>query len=973
MSNARWDRIQDRYHAALERPASARAAFLREVCDGDRALVDEVQSLLDQPISADQFLESGESDAENDLPSVRVGQRVGIYQVQALIGRGGMGEVYRARDPRLGRDVAIKMLPLVFMSDRDRVARFEREARVLASLNHLHIASIYGLEDSDGVRALVLELVEGDTLADRLARGPLTVAEALATARQIADALEAAHEKGIVHRDLKPANVKITPDGVVKVLDFGLAKLEASGNSMHLTQSPTVTVGGTRGGLILGTAAYVSPEQARGHSADKRTDIWAFGCVLYEMFTGQPVFNGDTATDVLAAVMRAEPDWAALPADTPPLIGRLLRRCLEKDPKRRLHDIADARLDLDDALTAAPADANLPRVSKRWARWLPWGVAATVTIIAGALAWRGVDRGQPVLVYASIDVPADFVLGEDDRAVSLPNRTPMVFTPDGRSLIIQAAHARKPQLFLRSLDRPDARPIVGTEDARAPFVSPDGRWVAFTVADELKKVPIEGGAPTTICSLGLTAGLGVNGAAWGTGNVIVFGDPASGRIMRVSANGGTPFAVTAAPPPARWHVAPVFLPDGQRILFSDVSRDDASFGRLMVQALNGGDAGLVVPSATDGRLLPSGQLAFMRVGTLMTVGFDVARAEAKGEAVATLSNVMQTGLTNRSGAFPGAGMFAVSSLGTLAVVKGALIGGDESRLVWLTRDGQSASAEPASGVPIGGRSYTRIAPDGSRAIVAVTTPTRLGLWIADWARDVWTACGDCDAVAGIAVWSPDGRRLLVGRKDTLVVHTLDGSRPDQVLVRDADRTLYPAEWLTDGRVVYAAASSPATPEIKLLDPGGSAGRLLARGNVDVAVSPDARWLAFSSVHMGQVNVIVQAFPGPGVGMQVSAGNGFNPAWSADGRTLYYLARYDAAPGQPGSVVFAVDITTAGELRAGTPRELFRYSPGQGCGGRCYDISANGPRFLFQGPRIKPAPVTRIDLVLNWTPALPTSK
>lgn len=417
------------------------------------------------------------------------------------------------------------------------------------------------------------------------------------------------------------------------------------------------------------------------------------------------------------------------------------------------------------------------------------------------------DRGQSVLLYASIDVPADYVLGEDDFLAPLPTRTPMVFTPDGRSLIIQAARAGRPQLFLRSLDRPDARPIAGTDDARVPFVSPDGKWVGFSAANELRKVPIEGGTPTTICPL--VTPLGPTGAAWSARDVIVFGDPASGRVMRVAAGGGTPAPVTAVPPSRHLHVAPSFFPDGTRFLFSDVSVVDANDTRLLVQSLDGGDARVVVTAATDGRLLPSGRLAFMRLGTLMTVGFDLARSEIIGNPVAALGGVMQSGLRARAGANnTGAGMFAVSSLGALAVVRGPVTGGEENHLVWVARDGQSTSAEPTSGAPTGARLFARVSPDRSRAIVTLITPTRFEHWFADWTRDVWSACGDCsDDDLSLLLWSPDGRRLLLSRADALVAHALDGSTPDQVMVREADRRLIPATWLADSRIVYTSTST----------------------------------------------------------------------------------------------------------------------------------------------------------------------
>jgi serine/threonine protein kinase/Tol biopolymer transport system component len=974
---ARWLRLESLYHAAAALPASQRARFLDDACNDDPTLRGEVEAMLaredtgflDDPAGA--IVRASESVASG--PRLAPGTTLATYEVGALLGAGGMGEVYRARDTKLGRQVALKLLPASFTQDPHRLGRFRREAHVLATLNHPHIGAIYGLEEANGVQFLVLELIEGVTLAHRIANGPLPVVEALDIGIQIADALATAHEKGIVHRDLKPANIAVTADGVVKVLDFGLAKaVDPTSPSADAANSPTVTAP-TLDGVILGTAAYMSPEQAAGKAVDKRSDVWAFGAVLMEMLTGRQVFTGDTVSHLLAAVLSKDPDWTRLPSSTPASIRTLLRRCLEKDRKRRVADASDVRLELDDARRAGPdtTTASTPRRTLNVWSHLMVGVVAATLAMAGVLAWRGAAREPSTPVYASLDAPAGYVLGEDDVYAPLPTRTPMVFTPDGRSLIIQAAQAGKPRLFLRSLDRPEARPIVGTDDGRVPFVSPDGKWVGFSTASELRKVPIEGGTPTTICPLGGV--LGPFGAAWSAHDVIAFGDPESGRIMRVAAGGGTPAPVTARPLSRHVHVVPFFLPDGGRILFSDVSVLDAGDARLMVQALDGGDARVVSLGATDGRLLPSGQLVFMRLGTIMTVGFDLSRAEVKGDPVAVLGDVMQSGLRLRAYANnTGAGLFAVSRLGTLAVVRGPVTGGEEGPLIWVTRDGRASSAEPASGAPGGGRLYTRISPNGSRAIVTVLTPRRFEHWIADWTRNLWTRCAECsngDSLAPLA-WSPDGRRLLLPRHDTLLAHELDASTPDLVMVREAERLLMPAAWLADGRIVYTSYSrSPRGTETKLLDLGGHAGRVvvpLGKGD-EPDVSPDGRWLAYTSTEAGQRTVVVQALTNPGVRTPVSADGGRDPLWSADGQTLYYMK---SVPDRGGTVVYAADIVASGGmLTAGTPRELFHRPDPQTSTPRSYAV-ADGPRFLLQDRTTVPRQsVTRMDLVLNWTSTL----
>jgi eukaryotic-like serine/threonine-protein kinase len=913
--------------------------------------------------------------------ALTTGSRLGVYEITAPIGEGGMGQVFRARDSRLDRDVAIKILPDAFAHDADRLARFTREAKTLASLNHPHIAAIYGLEESSGVTALVMELVDGEDLSQRLARGAIPLDDALPIARQIAEALGAAHEQGIIHRDLKPANIKVRPDGTVKVLDFGLAKAMDQGSGIRgqgagdAMNSPTLSIHATHAGVILGTAAYMSPEQAAGKAVDKRSDLWAFGVVLLEMLTGRQAFAGETVSHVIASVLKDEPDWAALPTNTPASIHRLLRRCLDKERKRRLDSAADARLDIDDALNASSSAAGLsapleaaPRPAR--SRVLPWALlaAATVALAIVAALWRGAEGRQPAPVYASLDAPAGHVLGEDDRSASLPTRTPMVFTPDGRALVIQAARDGKPQLFLRSLDRADARPIAGTDDARVPFVSPDGKWVGFWSAGEIRKVPIEGGAATTLCVL--PAPLGPYGAHWGTGNVIVYGDELSGRIMRIPAGGGTPAPVTVQPPIGRRHAEPFFLPDGKRILFSDISISDTKDSRLMVQSVEGGDSRLVIASAADGRLLPSGGLAFMRLGTLMTAPFDHARAEVTGDAVVAMGGVMQSGLRARVGANnTAAGMFAVSSLGTLAVVRGPLSGPGASALIWVARDGLSTSPEPATGAPVGGRLWTRLSPDGSRALVSVITAMRRELWIADWNRDAWTACRDCQSALAAGIWSSDGRQLILSGDDRLVLHALDESVPDHVLLRESGRVLIPSGWRPDGTIVYQSSPDLTNFEIKLLDPGSHTGRAVVPLGIGTApeVSPDGRWLAYQSARSSASEVVVQAFPGPGSRTQISAGGGSNPAWSADGRTLYYLRGTDAA----AETVVAVDIGASPVLTAGKPRDLFRRSGVLRCGtARCFDIAADGRRFLVRdrtaGERLS---VTRMDLVLNWTSTL----
>ncbi len=989
MTPERWQEIERLYHTALPLAPAERVAWLGQVCAGDAGLRREVESLLAQSSQADAFMEApalvfAAREFANESRLSLMGSTFGSYTLLSLLGSGGMGDVYRAHDTTLERDVALKFLPGAFASDPDRLARFTREARTLAALNHPNIAAIYGIEESGGVRALVMEFVDGEDLSALIERGAVPLADALPIARQIAEALEAAHEQGIIHRDLKPANINVRADGTVKVLDFGLAKAmdppasaDTGAKRSSMMNSPTLT----QHGLILGTAAYMSPEQAKGRTVDKRTDIWSFGVVLYEMLAGQRAFGGDDVTETLAAVLRDTPAFEALPASTPARLRRILERCIERDPKARLRDIGEARVALarianGDADEVAPRKAVAttapPSVWWRGAAGLLTATAFGVLITLGAIGvLHRVNREGDAPIYASLDAPPDHVLGEDDAVASLPTRTPMAFTPDGRSLIIQAAHAGRPQLFLRSLDHPDARPIAGTDNARVPFVSPDGKWVGFWSDNAIRKVPIEGGEVATVCPT--KAVLGPHGAAWGAGDVIVFGDEISGRIMRVSAGGGVPVPVTQHPPIRRRHSAPSVLPDGHRILFSDVSTVDAGDSHLMMQSLDGGDARVIVESAVDGRLVPSGRLAFMRLGTLMTAPFDLARAEVTGDATVAIGGVMQSGLRWRFGAEnSAAGMFAVSSTGTLAFVRGSLIGPAGSPMIWETPDGQTTSAEPATGGAAGGRLFLRISPDRSRAIAAVTTPMHREVWLADWTRDAWTLCGECSSDS-VGVWSADGARLLLGRRDTLVAHAVNGSIPDQILVQESGRRLVPANWLADGRIAYQSSPDSSNYEIKLIDAGGGSGRVIVPLGVGVGpeVSPDGRWVAYTSSQTGDREVVVQAFPGPGPRAQISAGGGFNPAWSADGRTLYYLRQIDPV----GYAMVANAIVSSPILSGGKPRELFRRPEAEPCvAARCYDVSPDGPRFLLRDESVVPrASVTRMDLVVNWAATLPAGR
>ena len=705
MTPERWRRVEELYHAALTRDEIDRAAFLADACAGDDALLREVKSLLAQPTSGRGFLDGAAMAVAAQLASdigqsALTGRRLGAYEVRARIGAGGMGEVYRARDTKLGRDVAIKILPPHFTSDPERLARFEREARLLASLNHPHIGAIYGLEDADGVRALVLELVGGETLADRIARGPIPVNDTLTIARQIADALEAAHEKGIVHRDLKPANIKITPDAVVKVLDFGLAKMAASDTvAADPTQSPTLTVGGTKEGVILGTATYMSPEQAKGRPADKRADVWAFGVVLYEMLTGRRAFEGEAISEVLARVIEREPDWTTLPASTPARLRELLRRCLRKDPKSRLQAIGDARVQIDELISGATDEAaavdSQPRVQRNASR--AWMVVAALSLaIAAALAVPAtlyLRRGVPEPLLTRFEIPMP------------PTSDPVSFalSHDGRQLAFVATSDGASRLWVRPLDQVTARPLAGTEGARYPFWKPDGRAIGFFADGKLKLIDLG----SSVLHVAADAPNG-RGGTWNSDDVIVFAPNAPnnfGVLLRVMAAGGTPVPVTQLPAgQGGSHRFPQFLPDGRHFLFLG-GTGQADTHNVYVGTLEGGESKRVREARSVAVFAPPDSLLWVEDGVLVAQRFDPARAVVSGEPIPVVQDVGLDELVYR-------GMFAVSATGVLAHRTGR---GERRQLTWVDRAGV---ARGTVGPPVeAGLSGPELTPDGKHVAV----------------------------------------------------------------------------------------------------------------------------------------------------------------------------------------------------------------------------------------------------------------
>jgi serine/threonine-protein kinase len=888
-----------------------------------------------------------------------------------------MGEVYRALDKNLGRQVAIKILPEEFSTDPERLARFEREAKLLATLNHPNIAAVYGFEEAKGLRFLVLELVDGETLQTRLIRGPLPMDEALETCRQVAEGFEAAHERGVVHRDLKPGNIMITPEGKVKILDFGLAKAytgETTG--VDIANSPTITAQMTGPGIILGTAAYMSPEQARGRAVDKRADIWAFGCVLFECLSGKRAFQGDTITETLAAILKGEPDWTALPAETPPSVRAVLRRCLQKDAHIRLHDIADARVEMLEGLSGS-AEA-IPTAQRFPLRWVLSISAATLVI--GLLAGPAVMRFlkptarpiSPPVVRSLVGLEQGYQLSglslSPPFGFDRPTRTAMAISSDGRFIVYAAAKENPgPQdnvcLYLRRLDELEAKPIAGTEGGVSPFLSPDDRWVGYWADGKLMKVATEGGVPVALCDISMPFGF-----SWGDDHRIVFSQARGAGLKSVPDDGGKPEELTT-PDRSKGefaHRLPFSLPGGKGILFTIMRHAWDKGPRVAVLELGTRKWRVLLKDAADARYTSTGHLAFLRRGTLMVVRFDLDRLEVIGQPVPAVANIEQALNTTNSLRDTAAAQFCISTSGALVYAEGGILPDQENSLVLLDREGK---AEPVASfkAPF---FAPRFSPDGQR-IVYVSEGMECHIWVLDLNRGTASKLTS-EGLSQFVAWTPDGRRIIFDWLNTGVPNIywqpVDGSSPMERLT-ESEHSQYPASWTPDGETL-AFLERPEDIgvgyDIQLLHirDGRVTPFLSSRFNETFPeISPDGHWIAYTSDESGRREVYVQPFPGPGGKWQISNEGGTEPLWSRDGTQLFYQQLWSQRENQ----VSAVDVRTGPVFSAGKPRLLFTVQSYSGMSSiRTWDISPDGKHFLVvKMEERKSRPLTELVLVQNW--------
>ena len=898
-----------------------------------------------------------------------IGQSIGPFQVLAKLGAGGMGEVYRGRDTKLNRDVAIKVLPEAFALDAERLARFTREAQVLASLNHPSIAAIYGIEEQGSTRALVMELVEGDDLSQRLARGAIPLDEALPIARQIAEALEAAHEQGIVHRDLKPANIKVRQDGTVKVLDFGLAKaIDPTAASASTDHAPTITSPAmTMRGVVLGTPAYMSPEQAKGKAVDRRADIWAFGAVLFEMLAGARAFEGDDVSEVMAGILKLEPNWSRLPADLREPVRRLLRRCLEKDPKKRLRDVAEGMLQLDDALatataTSALADPAIVASPPPWKRALPIAIGVVMAALAAGAAWTLKPSPPPSMAVTrfAFTVPGNSAIRNSGRRL-------LAISPDGSQFVYAADN----RVYLKRMDELSAREIEGTDRAMEPVFSPDGRTLAFYSVGGgfgvgvIKRVPVAGGAAVTIGPAELPFGM-----SWESDDTILVGQAEKG-IVRLPASGGQPETLVAVDAEAgELAHGPRLLPGGKAVVFTLAKRAPGASdlwdrAQIVAQSLPAGERKVLIDGGHDVTYVPTGHLLYTQSGTLFAVPFDLERLEVAGPPSPVVEDVGESPASGTS-------HFSAASNGSLVFIPGRAL--PSQQLTWFDRSGQALDVTGDEGRFAG----ISVSPNDRRVAVHRHDEAGGDVWVYDGPRRMRLTF-DASQENASPVWSPDGTRIvfqsLRNGKWGVYLKNADGSGAEELLTESEGFT-WPSAWSPDGRSILYVVVDPKTQHDVWLLPLTGDRRpvpLLNSPSVEYfpQVSPDGRWLAYSSNEAGMNQVFVRPFPiGSGKWLVSSGGIADFPRWRGDGKELFYLNSSITG------TVMSVAVNGSGtSFVAETPAPLFtppaQYGGGFGHSGNffVYAASRDGQRFLMPQPAGGRESALAVNVILNWTSLL----
>ena len=986
MTPERWRDVERLFHAALERRPEERVAFLVKSCEGDGDLYREVQSLLDESSPSDAFLEGpplrvAAPSPDADASVIRPPGKFGDYEIRSVLGVGGMGEVYRARDLKLGRDVAIKVLPARVASDGDRVSRFRLEAQILATLNHPNIGAIYSLVDHDGLLGLVLELVDGPTLADRLQSGPLPLKEAIGFARQTAEALHAAHTNGIVHRDLKPANIKITPGGTVKVLDFGLAK--ATDDSPMRQLSQVATMEATHAGMVLGTAAYMSPEQARGLPVDARSDIWAFGCVLYESLTGRRPFHGRTPTDCLAAILHAEPDWTAVPRSVPPGVVDLLKHCLAKEAQARPQTMREVQDALPDPAFVTGNAVPVTRPAVSWSRrtWT-WVTAAALLVVAVGFGAHAIRQSRLEPSQVGIDLAdGQFIAPTQSSEVAISPAGDLIAYASVKGTANMAdmsamgqlagqssemsgsmpAMTMTQQLYVRPVAAGEARPIGGALGS-APFFSPDGTALGFWHAPSgtLRRVALSGGSPVRIAD----AITGVAGAAWGPDQTIVF---AWFHLYRVPASGGSPERLLEVDEARgeRFLRHPSFLPSGKAVLFTIGMADTYSYddARIGIFSLDSREKKILIEGGSSAKYSPSGHIVYARDGKLLAVPFDVDLLQLTGDPFPVAEGVFMSANT-------GMAAYSISAEGRLVYAAGPVERG--SRVpVWVDRQGQ------AKQIPVEPHAYLhpRLSSDGRLMAIEIEGASH-DIFVYDFAREILTRMS-LDGASHWPLFTPNDQSLTYRswKTGTMTMWKMPVDRSGvPALLTDIGGMQSPESWSPDGRTL-------AFTQMDKPDQGSDIHTLHADGKQEAVVqtkfsegspkfSPDGRWLAYASDESGRSEVYVMAFPGPGQNIKISGLGGSDPVWRRDGAELYY---------RNADQMMVVGITTRGtSITASKPTMLWEGKYLAGAGSSCgmsgptsanYDVTAHGDRFVMimdVSPDVK---CTVLRVVSNWSRGL----